>query len=288
MDYYKVLGLEQGASLEEIRKAYREYAAHFHPDKQGGSEFFKKRFQEIQEAYEYLTKESENSGVAVDEIIVKEKTAPQTSSKDTSEYEKNRKITHSLIEKIWSGENWQKVRKADRKASKKIGWIFVMIILIGLPIGGYIISLLPSSFHDSLFYFAGGGESRIEDIIRGLLFFAIYLTILIVPVIVGTFVMLASTQRDVYFEITFRWNDDSCVVYHRGHIYKSGSIDAIGDSRRSPSLGFSEFLSNLTFTDSNSNRAVNLFSSMRDGGTVEFTYFVNEKKIGVDIFDFPN
>jgi len=54
--YYKILGLEKGASLEEIKAAYKEYAKNFHPDKQGGSEFFKKRFQEIQEAYEYLTK----------------------------------------------------------------------------------------------------------------------------------------------------------------------------------------------------------------------------------------
>jgi len=54
--YYKLLGLQKGASLEEIKEAYREYVINFHPDKHGGSEFFKKRFQEIQEAYDYLTK----------------------------------------------------------------------------------------------------------------------------------------------------------------------------------------------------------------------------------------
>ena len=190
MDYYKVLGLEQGASLEEIRKAYREYAAHFHPDKHGGNEFFKKRFQEIQEAYEYLTKESENSSVAVDEIIVKEKTAPQTSSKDTSEYEKNRKIASVLIEKIRSGKNWIKANKAERKLSNIFGWIFAMIILTGLAIGIYVISLLPSSFHDSLFYFAQGGESRIEDIIRSVLFFAVYLAILVIPIMICIFILV--------------------------------------------------------------------------------------------------
>jgi hypothetical protein len=51
---YNVLGLKEGASLNEIKEAYREYAKHYHPDKQGGSNFFKKRFQEIQEAYDYL------------------------------------------------------------------------------------------------------------------------------------------------------------------------------------------------------------------------------------------
>jgi len=55
-DYYSILGLENGASLEEIKIAYREYAKKFHPDKHNGDEFFKERFQEVQEAYEYLIK----------------------------------------------------------------------------------------------------------------------------------------------------------------------------------------------------------------------------------------
>lgn len=53
-NYYQVLGLEEGVSLEEIKVAYRKYAVKFHPDKQNGDEFFKERFQDIQEAYEYL------------------------------------------------------------------------------------------------------------------------------------------------------------------------------------------------------------------------------------------
>lgn len=55
-NYYKALGLKEGATKEEIKTAYKKYASKFHPDKHNGDEFFKERFQEIKEAYEYLMK----------------------------------------------------------------------------------------------------------------------------------------------------------------------------------------------------------------------------------------
>lgn len=51
MDYYKVLGLNSGASEEEIKKAYRKLASKHHPDKGGDTA----KFQEIQTAYDALT-----------------------------------------------------------------------------------------------------------------------------------------------------------------------------------------------------------------------------------------
>lgn len=51
MDPYRVLGVNRGASEDEIKKAYRRLASQHHPDK-GGS---KERFQEIQAAYDAIT-----------------------------------------------------------------------------------------------------------------------------------------------------------------------------------------------------------------------------------------
>lgn len=51
MDYYKTLGLDKGASIEEIKKAYRSLAMKHHPDR-GGDEA---KFKEIAAAYEALS-----------------------------------------------------------------------------------------------------------------------------------------------------------------------------------------------------------------------------------------
>lgn len=58
---YKVLGIEPTASDEDVKKAYRQMAIKFHPDKvaQMGEEYqkgAKEKFQKIQEAYEEIKK----------------------------------------------------------------------------------------------------------------------------------------------------------------------------------------------------------------------------------------
>ena len=53
-NYYQVLGLDESATFEEVRRAYLKYANKFHPDKHNNDDFFKERFQEIHEAYEYI------------------------------------------------------------------------------------------------------------------------------------------------------------------------------------------------------------------------------------------
>src|SRR5688500_19334625 len=52
-DYYKILGVQRGASEDDIKKAYRKLARKYHPDvsKEANA---KEKFQEVSEAYETL------------------------------------------------------------------------------------------------------------------------------------------------------------------------------------------------------------------------------------------
>lgn len=54
-DYYEVLGLQKGASDDEIKKAFRKLAIKYHPDKNQGNEEAEAKFKEINEAYQVLS-----------------------------------------------------------------------------------------------------------------------------------------------------------------------------------------------------------------------------------------
>lgn len=53
-DYYGILGIEKGASDEDIKKAYRKQALRFHPDKNKSPQA-EEKFKEVAEAYEVLS-----------------------------------------------------------------------------------------------------------------------------------------------------------------------------------------------------------------------------------------
>ncbi len=54
-NYYLILCLKYNATAEEIKKAYREMALKFHPDRHNCEQYYVEKFQEIHEAYAVLS-----------------------------------------------------------------------------------------------------------------------------------------------------------------------------------------------------------------------------------------
>ena len=53
-DYYKTLGVAKDASAADIQKAYRDLARKYHPDMNPDNPKAKKKFQEVQAAFDVL------------------------------------------------------------------------------------------------------------------------------------------------------------------------------------------------------------------------------------------
>jgi molecular chaperone DnaJ len=60
-DYYEVLGVSQSASADDIRRAYRQAALKYHPDRNPGDKSAEDKFKEATEAYSVLSDEEKRS-----------------------------------------------------------------------------------------------------------------------------------------------------------------------------------------------------------------------------------
>src|SRR3954465_415154 len=53
-DYYAVLGVPEGSSAKDIKKAYKDLARKLHPDQHPGDNAAEERFKEVSAAYDVL------------------------------------------------------------------------------------------------------------------------------------------------------------------------------------------------------------------------------------------
>jgi len=60
-DYYEVLGVQRNANKEELKKAYRQMALKYHPDRNPGDKQAEENFKEAAEAYDVLSDDSKRA-----------------------------------------------------------------------------------------------------------------------------------------------------------------------------------------------------------------------------------
>lgn len=89
--YYQILELENNASLDDIKKAYKKLAIKYHPDKNPhNKEHAEEKFKEISQAYEILT----NKDKYTQEPHFRQNNMPQVNP-------------HDLFQQIFSQMNMQ-------------------------------------------------------------------------------------------------------------------------------------------------------------------------------------
>ncbi len=116
-NYHQILGISEGASNEEIKKAYRKLSKKFHPDLNDGDKYFEERFKEIQEAYSYLLKES------------------NTKHFDDSSKKANNSNRHSNSNTTQSPNANKQKTEQPKENNSKSPYLFIGIVLIIILIG---------------------------------------------------------------------------------------------------------------------------------------------------------
>lgn len=94
-NYYEILGIPKNSNRDDIKKAYRKLALQYHPKNNEGNEEARRRFNEVNEAYNALSSE------------------PRRQNYDIIEFGQIAPIrANNIFENFW-GDRWNQIEEAD-------------------------------------------------------------------------------------------------------------------------------------------------------------------------------
>ena len=139
---YKVLGIKEGASYDEIKRAYRELAKKYHPDRYRNNplaDLAEEKMREINEAYEYLMKNAgasyqyqggyeqsyDNSGAYQGQYQSQQQSSYQSEYKTRYKYEEEADWESRVRTYINSGNLNEAQRILDRVTTRNAAWYYL-------------------------------------------------------------------------------------------------------------------------------------------------------------------
>ncbi|HAD78225.1 MAG TPA: hypothetical protein DCF99_00680, partial [Flavobacteriaceae bacterium] len=114
-NYYKILGVPDFASQEDIKKAFRKLSKKFHPDLNDGDEFFANKFRELKEAYDFLC--DDNKRASLDRFLRGGSSNRSTQNK-TYQEDLNRQKAQEEFRRKQKAEEEELFRKAEEQKQK--------------------------------------------------------------------------------------------------------------------------------------------------------------------------
>lgn len=146
INFYKILGVKNFATSEEIKVAYRKLSKKFHPDLNDGDKFFEEKFKELQNAYETLSdshrkeiydKKLENFYTSFENVKGENKTENREAKKQDEPRNQSQQKTYNKKE----SENKKAETYSNQRTERNenitpivlaYAVFFILIILVGI------------------------------------------------------------------------------------------------------------------------------------------------------------